>query len=693
MQRPLLVNGALVALALGTFGVVWATREAPTTSELRARKNQLFPELTIAKVDAVTLSKAGQSIELRRQDGQFQILKPWPERADVATLNKWLSAADMAMAERPAEGVSDERAGFGPNAYRVTLDVAGKISKLTLGDEAPAPSGARYAKVESDGHALTCVVRASVASELEVPFDGFRETRLLEYGKRELAKLTLDSPAGAIDLEQREHGAFFVRVGTGWELAQPAMLRRITEQLAHFSSELFVEPEQARSALRDAPIHLKLTPKDAAAGAVTITLGGACPKNPQQALLLREQTGRAPRAGCVDASFVTGLSIENDALRLRGPFAAETDEVEELYIARGAAKLELARKDKGFVLRAPGHSEVPLDVGNERIAAILGAEGELATTDVVGSGDAEIRVQIAGGDEASHREERILLGKRRPDHGLCFKRLADGITRCVTDEHSGDLEPDARLLRSLTLLDFAPSELVSFSVKTHDLEQRVGRGADGNYELEAPKGFAYDAARVTDAVQGLGTLQATRWVAPGDEPNQYGLNEPVLRARVRLTSSTEERELLIGNTLRGGYYGRLSPDPAVFVLGASLVSTLSEPLIDRALAPFTEDELATVEYRIGAGPPQKAEAALREALLALRASGVAHVGAARPDEGFERPELTLEYAAKSGKRKRVMIGLCEPLHASRCYARREGVNATFLLHNDIARTFRDLIQR
>ncbi|HYP89529.1 MAG TPA: DUF4340 domain-containing protein, partial [Polyangiaceae bacterium] len=309
MRRPLLVNGALVALALGTLGIVWATRDVATTSELQARKNQLFPELDLAKVSAVSFSRDREVLELRREGGEFRIAKPWPERADVATMNKWLSAADMAMAERPADGVSDERAGFRDGAFQVTLEVGTKRLKLTLGGPAPTPEGARYAKVEAAGQTRVCVVRGSVASELDVPFERFRETRLLEYGKRELAKISLTSPKGAIELEQREHGAFFLRVAEKWELARPLGIRVVMEQLAHLSSELFVDPEQARALLHDAPIHLKLEPRDQAAPPVTITIGATCPKDAQLALLLREQPGRAPRAGCIGASALTELAL------------------------------------------------------------------------------------------------------------------------------------------------------------------------------------------------------------------------------------------------------------------------------------------------------------------------------------------------------------------------------------------------
>jgi len=692
MRRQLLINGTLVALALGTLGVVWATRDVATTGELLARKNQLFPEFTLAKVNAVTFSNGSETLELRRDGNEFRIVKPWPERADIAAMNKWLSAADMAMAERPADGVSDERAGFGPSAFRVTLQVAEKTLKLTLGGPAPTPEGARYAKVEADGRALSCVVRGSVASELEVPFDGFRETRMLEYGKRELAKISLTSPKGSLELEQREHGAFFVRVADNWELAQPAGIRVILEQLAHLSSELFVDPTQAKAQLHDAPIRLELQPRDAAAPPVTITIGGSCPKDAQLALLLREQNGRAPRAGCIGASSLVELAVDSDALRLRGPFAAETDEVEELRIVRGAQKLEIARKDKGFVLRAPSQNDVPLKVGNERIAAVLAARGDAASGDVASPGDGEITIQISGGDEDAHREERILLGKPRADKSVCFRRVADGVTRCVAASQAHDLEPDARLLKSLSVLAFAPSELSSFSVEAPDFKERVARRSDGGYQLEEPAGFAHDGAQVAEAVRQLGTLEAERWVAAADEP-AFGLSQPVLRVKVQL-SNQPPRELVLGERYRfTARYARLSPDPAVFLLDSELYSTLAQPLIDRTLCPFDDGAISRIDAKIRGAKPIALDGPLREAIGALRASGVAHLGPGRPNESFNKPDLELTYVSSGGKSARLLIGRCEPTESPRCYARRDDVDATFTLESNIAVSLRKLIEQ
>jgi hypothetical protein len=241
------------------------------------------------------------------------------------------------------------------------------------------------------------------------------------------------------------------------------------------------------------------------------------------------------------------------------------------------------------------------------------------------------------------------------------------------------------------VLSFAPSELASFSVEAPDFKERVARGADGGYQLEEPKGYAHDGSEVAEAVRQLGTLEAEQWVAAEDEP-AFGFAHPALRVKVQLTNQPP-RELVMGTTLRFRRYARLSPDPGVFLLDSELYSILSEPLIDRALGPVDDGAISRVDATIRGAKPISLDGALRDALSALRASGVAHLGPSRPNESFNKPDLELTYFLRAGKTARLRIGRCEPTESPRCYARRDDVDATYTLEGDIAVSLRKLIEQ
>jgi hypothetical protein len=115
--------------------------------------------------------------------------------------------------------------------------MAGKSRTLALGGPAPSPAGARYAELSGDGPAQRYVVSQGVASELSFPFDKFREPRLLEHGRSELAKLELEQKTSKLELEQGDHGAFFARVDGARELANRDTTERILTALSRLSTE------------------------------------------------------------------------------------------------------------------------------------------------------------------------------------------------------------------------------------------------------------------------------------------------------------------------------------------------------------------------------------------------------------------------------------------------------------------------
>jgi Domain of unknown function (DUF4340) len=690
VRRQVLVNGALLALALGTLGVVWATREAPTSAELAERQDKLWPSFRREDVQRVVLTKGASRLELERGADELRITKPWPERADIATAQKLLTALELASALRPADDVEPSQAGLADGALSIRVEGRREPLQLWLGGPAPAPSGARYARVEADGVSRTFVVSQGVASELDVPFEQFRETRLLEYGRSQLAKIAIVGEAGRIELEQREHGAFFVRSGDAWRLANRDATDAILTALSRLTSEQLVEPEQARALLGKDGREVRLELFDRAAAPVTLRFGVTCPAAAEQALVLREQDGRGPRSGCIPSDVAAAFAVRPEDLRLARAFAARVDEVEELRITRGDEKLDLARKDQAFVLRGGANSVVPLDAGNERISSILRARGTPSDEAFAPAG--EVVVQLSGADEATHREERVSVGKRRPGGGVCLKRAADGVILCVDAETAGAFEPDRALLRSLSVLRFAASELVGLSSEVAGATQRIARRDDGSYELTEPRGYVHDGALVTNLVQTLGALEASRWVAASEEP-RFGFASPRLRLVFELAGAPGPRELLVGAPTQGGFFAKLASEPGVFVLPGSAFSDLSALLVDRSLSPFPESELHGAELKSGRGRARALSGSLLASVASLRAEQTVHLGPPKPSEGLKAPQLELALTAKSGKTARVVIGACDTLDdTSICYARVDGVDATFALSRRLVTELRDFAE-
>jgi Domain of unknown function (DUF4340) len=350
----------------------------------------------------------------------------------------------------------------------------------------------------------------------------------------------------------------------------------------------------------------------------------------------------------------------------------------------------LLRKDAGFRLREGSERDVALDAGNTRLTEITQAAGERSPIrDEAQLGlqppAGLISIRVAG-SEAGTTEEVARIGHELEGGRVCAKRELDGTLLCFSSEAARAFEPDTTLLRGASVLAFAPSELASFSVNANGYQEIIVRRGDGSYELTAPKGYVHDGSLIADAVQTLGTLTASRWVALRDDPS-FELERPRAELEVAFSNGGAARKLSIGARTPGGYFARLSPDPAVFVLSEAAYQDLVSPHIDRSLCPWAEDELASVELKTSHGsgairggvasfPSHGSEIA--ETLKALRAERAAHFGDALPSEGLLAPKTTVTYTRKDGRSVQVSFGSCETMDDGKiCYARRSDVNATF----------------
>lgn len=701
MRRAGLVNGALLVLALGTLGVVWATRDVTTTAGLEARKSKLFKTWNDDAITRIRLQRGEQALELVRepQSGEFRLEKPWRERADVATVRSLLGSLELASPLRAADGVPKTSAGLNSPSLEIGVESAGKALLLRLGGPAPAPRGARYAEVqEATQSPRLYTVSQGLVSELDLPWDKFRETRLVELGRSDLAKVTIDSQAGQSELVQR-NGTFMLVRPDVEELADGEALEGILTALSRIVSELFVDLEVARRALNGEAVRVQLQPLDAKRPALTLTLGRACPGAAEQALVLREGGGQPARAGCIPYEVGEALRVTPEQLELKRPFSARVDEVEELELRRGDQKLELSRKDGGFLLKLPSRSEVPLDAGTQRLRQIVAVKAERVGRPALAAlglsvPEGEAVIHLTGADGRRGRRELVKLGRPRADGSLCVQRQADAVVLCVPAADAGAFLPDATLLKSLELTSFAPSQLAAFTLETPELRQQVRRNADGTFTLEEPQGYGHDGALLSDTVQLLGSLRAERWVA-GQAAAEHGLASPRLRAGITLLAEPKAmRELRVGAIApNDGFFASLSPDPGVFVLARSSVLTLESPLLDRALCPLSRDELARIELARGAkhlvlirrGEGWQAEGSARagdlaETLSSLRAERTVHLGPPRSGEGLAVPNLVVRFIDTKGAARRLLVGARDTLQgASIAYARLEGVDATYAL--------------
>jgi Domain of unknown function (DUF4340) len=722
LRRQVLINGALLALALVSLAVVWATRHAPTTAESAARRDKLVEVWSKEAVSSLRLRRDGVTVELVRDaamgvEGDFRIVAPWQERADIATVNALLGSLDLASFLRPAEEVDRRAAGLEPPLLELSLTMGERRHTVRLGGPAPAPAGARYAELGVEGEPLRIVtVSAGVVAELDIGLDKLREPRLFEVPRAEVAQLVIERAGVKVELNNAPPAphlpsTFLLSRGGARELVDREALERLLGALTRLVASRFVEPERALSALSVDPNQLRLRiERGADAGPpLSLQLGGTCPTAPEQTVALVREEKRPARAGCVPGDIATALTVDEAGLVLSTPFAARFDEVESLTIvgrlAPGAVetKLGLRRKGSAFQLDSKATADVALDAGNQRILALTRARAvrraPRPAADFDG-GSVRLDLSVASSGAAW---ETVRLAKPESDGSLCMQRELDGVVLCVEADVARAFRPDATLLRGLGVTSFATADLKRLRIDAPGSLQAVERNDDGSFRLLEPRGFAHDGGLLTRAVQAMGSLEAERWVAPAPLP-AHGLEQPRLRVRAELTTA-EAPELWVGAATAGGFFAKLRDEPFVFVLGRASVEPLFTLLIDRALTPLEGHTLSEIRFTRGArrltlsrrgdawsadGLSSARAGELYELARSLRADFAVHTGPARANEGMATPSLTVAFTATSGERATLRLGSFDTVDgAAIVYARLDSVEATFALAASTAKALQD----
>jgi len=720
-SRSTIVNVGLLALAVASGIALWATRDSQSTSDNVGREQNLLSAFRNEDVISLELSEKDQKIAIERSTAgsdagapTFRLTAPVHEPADTATVDKLLGTLSSARSLRPVEGgLPDAQLGLVTPTLRITLHTRQGNHEIWLGGAAPVPEGAHYARVKRAGiEPKTVLLAKSVVEDLAVDLDDFRLRSLVSTTESNVNRLSITSKNLQVTLVHGVGKTFLVD-GNPKQRADRELVGSLFFQLARLSASHFLDPAAASGALGADHGHFELQPADTGPP-LRFDVGGACPGDPSQFVLLRAEPAAA---GCVPRDLEATLALTRDAFVDHHAFALHSDEVEELDISGGPTKFRLVRKGSGFLLRGSTDSDVELEAGNQRISALLEAQGQLvdaAKLTELGLEPEQARVTLRS--SAAHQEdvleEVVRIGKRDGDGNLSVYREQDGAVLRIPREQARAFVPNPALLRARKLVEFGPSSFISAEITRSAGKEVLSRGPDGNLRLEEPKGFEPDGVLATDVVQALGALDAERFVAETDD-GTFGLQNPVLSVHFKAKNENQpelEHTLRIGNDTALGVFATLDRDGPVFTLARTVRDTLDLLLINRSIFPAQPSALQgfTLEARgrklvferfgdsFSASPkgsfPDERVADLLEALGTLRPEAALHLGPATASEGLGRPTLIVRVTPKLGHPLSLTFGAGDAWRSmSVFYARISGTDATFVVAQSQVRALLDAI--
>ena len=707
------LNVALVVVAVALVAVVFVTRGNVTTGEREAREDNLLSAYRPGELSRITfdgdkhivLTKVGDE---DAGDVTWNIAEPIQEEADTYAIDKLLGSLEFARKVRSIDPQEVDRSAFGLEHPKWVMGIQmGEIHyELRLGKEAAQPPGAHYLEVQAKGAPGSGVVIVSrdLAKELGIELADLRGRLVMPYFSSSLSRIELGGSGGDRKLTSLGNNRWRFDGMLGGVRVNREIFDQVLLQFARTKADEFLSEKEAIAALGKDRVIVRLTPKDKKDPPGLVEVGGRCPKNDKDVVALRRKPDVL--GACVPASVMVGLTLPAEKLVDRTLFATRKDEVESISMQLGPKKLELDRKEDGFSMTAPLKATVKLEAGNQWLDKVLGAEGALQDEpDLAALGlsppRGHILVKYIQETDSQLAKARVDIGKRTEKGGLWVRREQDGAVLELSPQAAEPIRVDTTLVRDTRVLDFKPSALHFVEVTREGTTQRFVREASGQFVLEKPKGFDADPGLCADVVDALSSLTAERWVADDDD-GSFGLSRPTLQVGFSFDeqdAGATSMELVVGTLIPGGAYAKLEKQPGVFVMSRRALDALETLLLDRSVFMLNPGDAKKVflerngkkielvyegdHYTQASGPPLGATAVTRamDALSGLRAEAAVHVGAARADEGLQKPRLTVRIEPPgTGKPRVLTFGAGDDYrNTSIVYARSSGVDATYAI--------------
>ncbi|HEV8247237.1 MAG TPA: hypothetical protein VGP93_15775, partial [Polyangiaceae bacterium] len=495
----------IVALALLSSVVVIGTRHRATTGETDARAKNLLSVWRENELTRIELFAQGRRVLLERQDDDsgenvWRLKQPVSEPADQEAVQHLIAELGFAVPARPSDQAA-EALGIGDASPAIELTMGGIHYRLRLGNPALPPEGAAYVELVAKGApgSKTAVIKRDTAALFRMSLDDLRPRNLWSYGETELKTLTIESERGKLELVRGDGASFNLAQG---ERASRDALSPLFASLSRVAVTRFTSLPGAEGALAAGKrTVVRAVPREGSP--LTLEFGGTCPDQADLTVVVRRSP--EPLSGCTERGILESLALDPARLIDRQPFSVHPDEVEELDIEREGRRLVLARKGSEFLLRQPSEATVALEAGNARLAAIVGAAGEIrrnADLAALGLEPAAGHVTVTSAGDGKAFQEVVWLGRPAADGQLPLKRQ-DGTVLMLGRESARAFAIDSTLLRGLKLLEFSGSELRQLSLNEPE-PQKLARDAAGSFQLLEPKGFQVDGALASDLALALG---------------------------------------------------------------------------------------------------------------------------------------------------------------------------------------------
>ncbi len=691
----------LLVIALGlTAYILLVERHSLTSGELADTREQLLPRFVRNRVNAISISREGQRIELRRERqndsdpiGDWQMRSPVNAEADPDTIGSMLSSLQFAHSRRTLQSVSDEdiqRFGLEAPRVRATFEVGSEEVRVAFGNEDPTESGV-YMMAGDQVH----VVGVDVFEALDHEPGHWRTKRLLTQGVvlAEGLELRGEAIGGTLNL-RRENSTW----KAGEVLLSASAVEAAIQAMNDLEASRFLGDEGLGETWLEATAQVPATAAHEARE-VRIVVGELCSDPTQRKMRVDEE---GAETACVLASRFDPMIEGLDAWREMRPVTTNDLELASLELSDASATLAVQKgEDDVFrytLTRGENARSGQVDAG--ALAEWLQAIRRSRASDVrVRSEEATeplrgrtIRIERTDGS----REELVLFGGELTGDGSCYAERGGEVFRFGAALWSL-MRPSAIHLRPRRIYEHSASDVQQLVVQRGSVREEVAL-EDGRWQVTQPVQMAADRENTRELAGAIARLTIDQFVADSAAP-MHGFDDAT-RVSATLDDGTELR-VEIGAEVPGEEtrrrFARAGEDPTVFTVSGSLVDRAMRPLaslrqldtdvlfIDRMTVINEAGTIALTHngerfLRDDQALEVEASEALGQSMEGLSARYAVRYGPALESEGLNPPRARVELRrGEGGEEPRdivILVGAPTGIEGE-IYVRREDLNVTF----------------
>lgn len=681
----------LVVLAASAVAYAWfVDRGSVSDAERASRRSDVFPSFRVEDVTHVELVHGGETLVLDRDRDAggggpaWTMSSPRHEHADAGAVDALLR--ELALATRVRRVSDQDAVGLDEPRVRGAVRVGALEWRFVLGADAPRPEGAAYMRLEGEG---TFVVQRSVKVQLLRGADAYRPRAILPYGASDVRRIHVaTAPDGGFTLERQRAGSDVFRIVERGVRASRETVDRVLAALTEARAESFVNDAQADAELAHTAFALTIEPLDASRPRVELKVGGSCPGEAADDLLV--ETAPSHVSACIARTLAEALTDAKTTLDDASPFFAHADEMEEVHldpVPAAGPRVDIARKGTGWHERSPEDRDLSSEESDSAgalavaLASARGTQVHHATEADHFVARARATIVRTGGSST----EVVEVGAPESGGDVWVRRVDDGALLRLTSSQARRFEPHPAALRARALwhAPFDAGAVVGIDDACGPVTQKLAL-RDGTWTMLAPAGFSVDPVAVSDLANALAHAKADAWITESDD-GSFGLGRPdgcavTLALAAPDGGAARTATLSFGGDAGGGsFYARASDDPGVFEASGVLHALATHPVIDRKRFHLDGHALASVtvvygDHRRAAALDSDAPDALAKAVEGLYVEAALHTGAPGKSEGMDHPTLEL-----LGTGVHLSIGAPATIDGiDGYYARAAGVDATFI---------------